>query len=145
LAGATLTIPPLSARREDIPILVDHFVRHFCARWGLPARVANRDVMACLADAPWPGNVRELRNTIQHGVAVSQRRVITRRDLPPRFSAATTDKSETAQFMSLEEVERNQIRRVLALTGQDRQAAARILGLSRSTLYRRLAELRIGG
>jgi len=148
LAGATITIPPLRERREDIPVLVEHFLRHFCGLWRLSTRVVSRDVMACLMSDPWAGNIRELRNTIQHAVAVSQRSVITRRNLPRRFTARSkaprVQELGTPELISLEELERNQIQRVLAITGRNVPAAARILGLSRSSLYRRFAELRLG-
>ncbi|MGH7822196.1 MAG: helix-turn-helix domain-containing protein, partial [Candidatus Binatia bacterium] len=141
---ATLTIPPLRERREDIPLLVEHFLAHFSKQFRKPTRLISRDAMNRLMQHPWEGNVRELRNVIERAVAVSRRRVITARELLPSLPSKPAPPQpalEGAELISLDELERNQIRRVLEMTGGNRERAAKALGLSRSTLYRRLAEL----
>jgi DNA-binding NtrC family response regulator len=141
---ATLTIPPLRERREDIPLLVEHFLAYFSKHFRKPTRLISRDAMNRLMAHPWEGNVRELRNAIERAVAVSRHRVITHRDLtldPPARPSPYRPELAPAELISLDELERNQIRRVLELTGGNRERAAKALGLSRSTLYRRLAEL----
>ncbi|MGH7860254.1 MAG: sigma-54 interaction domain-containing protein [Candidatus Binatia bacterium] len=144
LNTATLAIPPLRERREDIPLLVEHFLAHFSNQFRKPTRLISRDAMNRLMQHPWEGNVRELRNVIERAVAVSRRRVVTRRELfltPAEKAPAPKPELEPAELISLDELERNQIRRVLGMTGGNRERAAKALGLSRSTLYRRLSEL----
>ncbi len=147
LNTATLIIPPLRERREDIPLLVEHFLDGFSRQFQVPPRMIAREAMSRLTEQPWEGNVRELRNVIERAVALSRRPVITTREL--RLESQTPKDSPTrpeldsAALVSLDEIERNQIRRVLQMTGGNRERAAKALGLSRSTLYRRLAELGI--
>jgi two-component system response regulator HydG len=146
LNTAVLTIPPLRERREDIPLLVEHFLVRFSQRFGKPTRFVSREAMNWIMSHPWEGNVRELRNTLERAVAVSRRTVITQREL--RLEAGSRAKSAPpdygpAELISLDELERRQIRRVLEMMGGNRERAARALGMSRSTLYRRLAELRL--
>jgi DNA-binding NtrC family response regulator len=145
LNTATLAIPPLRERREDIPILVAHFLRHFSKRFGKPNRLIARDALNRLVRHPWEGNVRELRNVIERAVAIARRPVITFRELrlaaPAERKPAPSPALAAAELVSLDELERAQIRRVLEMTGGNRERAARALGLSRSTLYRRLSEL----
>jgi two-component system response regulator PilR (NtrC family)/two-component system response regulator HydG len=147
LNTATLAIPPLRERREDIPLLVQHFLESFSQQFHKPDRMISQEGMSWLGEQPWDGNVRELRNTIERAVAISRRRIIALHDLQPRKhprSAPVAAPEPSPQAMqSLDEVEREQIRRVLEMTGGNRERAARALGLSRSTLYRRLAELGI--
>jgi len=145
LNTALLTIPPLRERREDLPLLVEHFLAYFSRHFAKPARVISREAMAWIMSHPWEGNVRELRNTVERAVAVSRRRVISKQELrvpgAARPAAAPTGELAPAELISLDELERRQIRRVLEMTGGNRERAAKALGLSRSTLYRRLSEL----
>ena len=147
LNTATLTIPSLRERREDIPLLVEHFLRTFSRQFQISPRLIAREAMSRLMEQPWEGNVRELRNVIERAVTLSRRRVITNRDLrlglPPPKGIHASPELDTAALVSLDEIERSQIRRVLQMTGGNRERAAKALGLSRSTLYRRLAELGI--
>ena len=141
---ATLTIPPLRERREDIPLLVEHFLAVFSKQFGKPVRMISREAMSFLMAHPWEGNVRELRNLVERAVAVSRRRVLTRRDLrlpAPRRASGDAPELAPAELISLDELERRQIRKVLEMTGGNREQAARALGVSRSTLYRRLSDL----
>lgn len=147
LNTATLTIPSLRERREDIPLLVEHFLRAFSRQFQISPRLIAREAMSRLTEQPWEGNVRELRNVIERAVTLSRHRVITNRDLrlgsPTPKGVSSSPELDTAALVSLDEIERSQIRRVLQMTGGNRERAAKALGLSRSTLYRRLAELGI--
>ena len=137
-------LPPLRKRPEDIPLLVQHFVRRFARKVGKTIDMISSDTMEALRRYPWPGNIRELENVIERAVILSRGPVlrIAHHDLSSRIAPGqNTDRPQT-----LEEVERNHILTVLKetrwlLSGPD-GAAAR-LGLNRSTLYFRMKKLGI--
>jgi two-component system response regulator PilR (NtrC family) len=82
-----ISLPPLRARREDIPLLVDHFLRKYTEEMGTPAKRISAEAMRLLERHPWPGNVRELENLIERAVALSVSNVITADDLPSALAA----------------------------------------------------------
>jgi len=137
-------LPPLRKRSEDIPLLVQHFVRRFARKVGKTIDMISSDTMEALRRYPWPGNIRELENVIERAVILSRGPVlrIAHHDLSSRIAPGqNTDRPQT-----LEEVERNHILTILKetrwlLSGPD-GAAAR-LGLNRSTLYFRMKKLGI--
>jgi DNA-binding NtrC family response regulator len=142
-----LAIPPLRERREDIPLLVHHFL-HKYARPGSPVDGIEPEALGALAEADWPGNVRELENAIESALALAPGPRLRAADLSalrggPRAGA------EPARSLplSLEAYERAALERALRECGGDAGAAARRLGIGRSTLYRKLAQhgLRPGG
>ena len=138
---ARISLPPLRDRREDIPLLTASFLAQFSAASGKRVTEVSRDALRLLADHPWPGNVRELRSAIEFAMIHCRGAVIQPDDLPPEIlrpgdfvSVIPGDPliDEKARF--LEALDRSHGNRALA---------ARLLGISRATLYRRLADLKI--
>ena len=128
-----ITIPPLRDRAEDIPELALLFARRHAERHGKPTPTLPPETMRVLCAYPWPGNVRELEHAIERAIALAAGPVIQPGDLP-----LETRESESAPLLSLEELERRHLMRVLKATHGNRQEAAAILGIDRKTLYRKL-------
>ena len=91
-----LHLPPLRARREDVPLLVDHFLGKYCHQLGLETRAISVPAMRLLESYDWPGNVRELENVLERAVALSSSEVLTREDLPPHLLHGGRDEPGTA-------------------------------------------------
>jgi DNA-binding NtrC family response regulator len=149
-----IVMPPLRERKEDIPILVRGFLRHFCKENQKPLVDLAPDAMDALLAYDWPGNIRELRTAIEHGVVMATGKQITLRDLPMavRQAAATTlpgGVSPTEAFgektspLDLHETERRLIAQALAATNGNVTAAAKKLGISRRTLHRKINEMNL--
>ena len=137
-------LPPLRERREDILPLVNHFMRRFNRRFRRDVRGVAPDALASLAEYGFPGNVRELENLVERAYAMGARNQITLSDLPSLTrSSASVDiaasDSPTA-IPKLSDVEKSLILKALAALNDDKEAAARALGISRRTIYRRLKE-----
>ena len=140
-----LTMPPLRDRKVDIPLLVDAFLKESAAENGKAFRELAPDAMAAVLDYDWPGNVRELRTAIEHGVVMSTADRIALRDLPASVrDRRDAPSSPTAPGgLNLQETETALILRALEDCRGNRTDAARMLGISRRTLHRRLKELNI--
>jgi DNA-binding NtrC family response regulator len=141
-----ITMPPLRARKEDIPLLVSAFLEEACEENGKGKMEISTEAMAAILDYDWPGNVRELRTAVEHAVVMCSSLKIGTRDLPPsvRESAVAVPTSgESGKDLNLQETERTLILRALEKTGENRVNAAKQLGISRRTLHRRLKELKI--
>src|SRR6266568_1586589 len=149
-----ITMPPLRERKEDIPILVRGFLRHFCKQNQKPLLELAPDAMDALLIYDWPGNIRELRTAIEHGVVMATGKQITLRDLPVAVRQAATAKlpggvSPTVAFgqktspLDLHETERRLIAQALAATNGNVTAAAKKLGISRRTLHRKINEMNL--
>jgi DNA-binding NtrC family response regulator len=139
-------MPPLRARKEDIPLLVSAFLEEACEENGKGKMEISTEAMAAILDYDWPGNVRELRTAVEHAVVMCSSLKIGTRDLPPsvRESAVAVPTSgESGKDLNLQETERTLILRALEKTGENRVNAAKQLGISRRTLHRRLKELKI--
>jgi len=139
-------VPPLRERLEEIPALARHFVRRDAERYGLAVPALEDDVVARLCAYDWPGNVRELEHAMQRAVLLSASRgTILAVDvgLPTQLPAAATLVPPAAEPLTLRESERAAVLRTLERFPNDRAAAAKSLGLSRSAFYRRLAQLGI--
>jgi len=138
----SLSIPPLRERRDDIPPLVEHFIRNSSVVAKRSARVSP-EALDVLARYSWPGNVRELENVIERALILCDRGVIEPEHLPMgvRHEPATTPPGDDGRLVTLEELERRHIRRVLDECQGHRQNAAHILGISERNLYRKLKEL----
>jgi two-component system response regulator AtoC len=144
----SLHVPPLRDRREDIPVLIDHFLALYRERFQRPALTLSDDSRRRLESFNWPGNVRELRNTIERAAALSETDEIEAAQLAQlsdHKEASASDASNTTAdsevpTRTLEELERQHILRVLEETGGNRERAAIILGISARTLYRKLRE-----
>jgi DNA-binding NtrC family response regulator len=128
-----LRIPPLRERAEDIPLLVEAFLSHVAAEAGRPELTLMPEAMHELTTYSWPGNIRELRNVLVRGALLSPGEAIRREDL--LFDSRVPVGLPISPDMTLEEVERRYIERVLHEEGGHVERAARRLGLSRSTLY----------
>ena len=131
-------LPPLRERKEDIPVLVEYFLGLLCS--GKPLCRISKHVMQYLLAYDWPGNVRELRNVIERGIILSENGSITARALPLELTGQSRESSVDAPFLSLEELEKRQIRRIMQYVEGNRSQAADMLGISRKTLYRKLKE-----
>ncbi len=136
LKVVVINLPPLRERLSDLPLLAHHFLRVFSEKLGKPQPHLSRDAMAALMEYPFPGNVRELENVIQGAVALSAGPEITREDL--RLVGWGQAAGEEAAPVALRDLERLHIVRILKRVGGNRQAAARLLGIDRTTLYRKM-------
>jgi len=138
-----IQIPALRERADDVALLVGHFLRRIAAERGREAPRIDAEVMQLLAAYAWPGNVRQLQNVVQRLSLLAGEAPITRRLLEEdtglrQLLGTAAPKSESP--MSLEVSEREQIVRALRATQGNRSRAARILGISRATIYRKLRE-----
>jgi two-component system response regulator HydG len=136
-------LPPLRERREDIPKLVRYFLERFAAREGRAVPALERDAYAALLAHNFPGNIRELENLLEGAAALSQGGSIRREDLQwlPHAGADRLEEAPSAsgeeEIPDLRALEERHIRRVLRLAGGNKSRAARLLGISRRTLYRK--------
>ena len=133
-----IRLPPLRERRDDIPLLAAHFLRRHAARYRKPLRGFEPAAVQALLAHAWPGNVRELDHSVERAVLMAQGDAVRAVDLAlqgPRAGAA-----ESMEEMTLESVERVLIQKALARWDGNVSHAARALGLSRSALYRRMAQ-----
>ncbi|MDP9099261.1 MAG: sigma-54 dependent transcriptional regulator [Verrucomicrobiota bacterium] len=148
-----ITMPPLRERKEDVPLLVRNFLRHFCKVNEKPLLELTADAMNALLTYSWPGNVRELRTAIEHGVVMARGTKLTLRDLPPNVRAATGAElpggitpakafGEKSSALDLHETEKRLIMQALATTNGNITKAARKLGISRRTLHRKINEMK---
>lgn len=146
-----ITMPPLRERKEDIPLLVQAFLKEAAEENGKPLRELSPEAMACILDYDWPGNVRQLRTAIEHGIVMCSTPRIGMRDLPAAVRDAVpaiqpppeTGGAVAPDALDLHHAERLLIFRALEESGGNRTMAAERLGISRRTLHRRLKELNI--
>jgi DNA-binding NtrC family response regulator len=133
-------LPPLCDHPEDIPGLVDHFLRELKQPEGKNLTGVDAECLEVLKSYRWPGNVRQLRNVIERALIVSQGPLISVADLPPEMkrNSGSSAAFELHLGMSLDEVERELIMRTIDFTGGNKSRAAEVLGVSRKTLYNRL-------
>jgi len=133
-----ISLPPLRARRDDIPLLVDHFLSRFAPGTG---KKISRDALESLSRYDWPGNVRELENVIERAVILNEGGPLEVTDLPERVVQGPNRKGRLVidtPCLTLEELEREYIVKVLQHTGWQKKRASDILGINPSTLYRKL-------
>ena len=140
-----LRLPPLRERREDIPLLVDAFLKKCADARSKTVKGVSESALAMLIDYGWPGNVRELENVIERAVTLSRGEKVTPDDLPPAVQGARGDRrvlDEAAEkTLPLHEIEKEYIKKILEKTGGNKYQAAHALGIDRKTLYRKLAEI----
>jgi formate hydrogenlyase transcriptional activator len=129
-------LPPLRERREDVPLLAEHFLAKYVERMQKPIRTISRETMDRLTAYPWPGNIRELESVIERAVVMSQGSVLEVEDqlLPQSYTLAS---SRTGDSLPVPQ-ELAQFLEVLRRVNGNRSKAARILGISRTTLWRKL-------
>ncbi len=133
-----IALPPLRERKEAIPALVAHFLRRLNQRFGRQVKGVAPDAMAALLAYDFPGNVRELENLLERAFALGAREEIGLADLPTLPATPVADGPRAAPLPTLPEAERALILRALRACGNNRDQAARALGIPRRTFYRRL-------
>lgn len=140
-----LKLPPLRERREDIPLLVDAFLKKCGEARGKEIKGVSEAALAMLMDYAWPGNVRELENVIERAVTLSRGEKVSPDDLPAAVQGARGDRrvlDEAAEkALPLHELEKEYIKKILEKSGGNKYQAAHALGIDRKTLYRKLAEI----
>jgi len=142
LGVITVSLPPLAGRREDIPLLAEHFLRKHALHNQRPVTQIEPEVMRILLDYDWPGNVRQLENVIERGVVLCHGDRLEPGCLPSRLTGAVADQTglgETAD-LPLAELERRHILATLERHDWHRVKVAEILGIDRRTLYRKIKE-----
>jgi two-component system NtrC family response regulator len=142
----TIVVPPLRERREDIPALIDHFVRSFAQANRKPIVGLTREARELLLRYDYPGNVRELENLVERAVVLTRDDVIGRADLPLTLQESTTDAAETAGLTAaVEGLERRLIREALARADGVQTRAAEALGISERVLRYKLKKYGLAG
>ncbi len=139
-----IKLPPLRERKADIPLLVSTFLEKFSdpAR---PIHTISEDAMRRIMSYDWPGNIRELENAIERAVALGSGPILHVGDLPSNLQYAPSEKlADVDELMPLETLERRAIFRALQETSGDKLAAARLLGIGKTTLYRKLKQYETG-
>jgi len=138
-----LRVPPLRERREDVPLLVEHFLAKNNARLGTKIRGVTPRAHKLLLEYPWPGNVRELENAVERSVVLAEGEILDDTDLPERLRTpkdavqATLDTGELSIKKTTRVIEETLIRRALDKTRGNRTAAAKLLEIShRALLYK---------
>ncbi len=141
----SIEIPPLSARKEDIPLLSFYFLKKYGKLMGKDVTEISEEAMDSLISYDFPGNVRELENIIERGVALTRGKVIEKSHLPDDLRGATlqTFRKKEGKYPSLEEMERSYIQWVLKEVGENKTEAAKYLGIDRVSLWRKLKRLGI--
>jgi DNA-binding NtrC family response regulator len=135
-----INLPPLRERKDDIPLLANHFLRKSEKSLNRSGMRFSKGAMRVMINYPWPGNVRELENTVERAAILAETDVIHSHDLPDKLrnTSATPVVSIESTGMTLEELEREHIKRVLERVEGDKVKAAQALGIHLSTLYRKV-------
>jgi len=143
LAMVEIKLPGLAERREDLPLLERYFLDKFAAEYNKPVSGMTRRAQTRLAMYSWPGNVRELENVIGNACMMVDGIVIDVRDLPESIRGRSRDLAvQDETMLSLEELQKRHMIRVLERVGGNKSQAAEILGISRATIYQLLAQTR---
>ncbi len=135
----TITMPPLRERHDDIPLLMEHFFTHFAKKYDRRVRGFDAESVARLQQYSWPGNVRELQNLVERHVVLADREEVHLDTLPEEQGGKASDLLPT-DFPTLEELERRYIDKVLKHCSDNRTKAAAMLGIDKSTLWRKLQQ-----
>jgi two-component system response regulator HydG len=137
-----IRVPPLRERKEDIPLLAQHFLQKFRRETNKPVTTISRDALNLLTSYDWPGNVRELENAVERAVVLAKSRVLTKDDFAFLLRQKLVhDVSEEPK--SLEEVERRHIEKILNETDWNISKAAKILGVNRTTLHAKIKKYQL--
>ncbi len=146
LRVVALRVPPLRERREDVPLLAEHFLRRFAALSQRRLQGFSPTAMEAMRAYRWPGNVRELENVVDRAVALAPGSVIEKADLPEEVVAGAggMGRPTTAAALSLDETIRRHVLSVLMASGGNKSKAAKLLGVPRRSLYRMLDRYRAG-
>ncbi len=133
----TLRVPPLRERKADIPLLAEHFLHRFARETNRDVDAINDEAMKILVDYPWPGNIRELENVLERAVVTSRTWAIT----PDAFSYLGADAvcmPASTSPRTLKDAEKIHIRRILEQEGWNITHAAKVMGLDRTTLHKKM-------
>lgn len=136
-----LAIPPLRERREDIPLLIDHFIQMFNKRLNKNIKSVSADVQKIFMDYKWPGNIRELQHALEYAFVVCNKPFITVGNLPSEIGIKSTASSQSKEKKEHNEI--GSIVNALNKTGWNKAKAARLLGMGRTTLYMKIKEYHI--
>ncbi len=134
LSVFTISLPPLRARKDDIPLFVEHFVRQFAFKTNKPAPKLSKDFLKALENHPWKGNIRELKNVIERSVILSEGELNVSL-LPLDFSG-----DDDSNVYSLAEAEKRHIKKMLAFTEGNKTQTAKLLGIGLTTLYQKIKD-----
>jgi DNA-binding NtrC family response regulator len=144
LAVVEIALPPLANRREDLPLLERYFVERFAKEYKKPISGLTRRAQGLMATYPWPGNIRELENVVGNACMMVDSKFIDTNDLPERLRTPFTGESVIDEgLLSLDEVQRRHVMRVLDRVGGNKARAAEILGLGRATIYQILSRMKL--
>jgi PAS domain S-box-containing protein len=142
-----ITLPPLCERKEDIPLLVNHFMRKKELQEKPIVKGIAQDALQCLMNYSWPGNVRELQNAIEHAFVTVSGECLTMWDLPPEIRKSSLERSgavpEVSEMTTDEQSERGRIVEALQKCGGRKGEASKLLGMSRVTLWKKMNRLKI--
>jgi two-component system response regulator AtoC len=136
----TIELPPLRDHRSDIPLLINHFINKYNQQFGMSVSSVDPKVIDIFNQYPFPGNVRELENIIERAIALADNKTITPEDLPDDLFSFSIEDMKTDNLQSLQDHEREYIRRVLRETDFHKGEAARILKVPRTTLWRKIKQ-----
>ena len=137
----TINIPPLRERKDDIPPLINHFLKTYQEKYNKEIDGISEDIFDVLSNYDWPGNIDELKNVIQKAVVLTQDKIISKNDLPENIikKERTEDKGVFIPIgMPLDEIEKKMIKEVLKRTKGDREVTAKLLGVTTRTIYRKM-------
>lgn len=144
LAVVEIALPTLASRREDLPLLERYFVERFAAEYRKPISGLTRRAQGVMATYPWPGNIRELENVVGNACMMVDGKFIDINDLPERLRTPFNSDSVIDEgLLSLDEVQRRHVMRVLERVGGNKARAAEILGLGRATIYQLLSRMKL--
>ena len=141
----TIRLPKLHERREDLPLLVHHFIHKANTGFGKNIQGITTEALDLLMQYNFPGNVRELENIIQHASALTEGKKLTLHDLPGWLRRMHMPDGMNEDLLPLDEMEKQYISRVLKKTGHNIKAAGRILQIPRTTLWRRIKKYNLAG
>ncbi len=140
----SVTVPPLRDRRDDVPLLVEHFIQVYRSKNGKQVLGCSRRALELLSAYGWPGNVRELENAMERAVVMTRSSTIGEDDLPREVTTAVPGETRSGHVLTfavgtpLEELERQAIHETLRHTRGDKRLAAQLLGIATRTIYRKL-------
>jgi DNA-binding NtrC family response regulator len=138
-----IEVPPLRKRREDIPLLADYFIKYYSAKVNRTISGIEPAFLKKLCDYTYPGNVRELKNIVERAIILTEGTILKASSLPKELSVSNnvgqiSDNVSSTEVVSLEELEKRHIKRVLEFTKGNKTKAAELLGIGSATLYRKL-------
>jgi DNA-binding NtrC family response regulator len=144
----TINLPPLRDRTDDLPVLLNHYINYFSEENGLEPIRISEGAMKILREYHWPGNIRELRNFCENNVVLKRGSELTEYDLDPKYSAKGPEVSSaqsasilpSSPTLSREDNEKRLLRSALIKANGNRTRAAELMGVSRRTLHRKLAQ-----